>query len=227
VVGPNGVVPLEIIGLAGGGLSAALAADLLREVAGRIRLLGSRASELAMTAIWQPHLGLASSIGYRHSYADWEMICRNADWGADAPLPAGAQWHEVWPDWVDEYIRVLNNGFAKSPGVFVPRPEEIRRYLQQPGIRARILVEGGRGIGILRMTEPDNYINAVVRADTEKGRGIGRLIMDEARRCLVTRGANDMPMTLTVVDKNTAAIDLYRRCGFEVDRKVAVLIRHL
>ncbi len=225
VIGSNGAVPFEVVGLAGGKLSPSLAADLLAELARRAMALGAKASELAITHIWAPHRALAEALGYRHSYSDCEMICRNADWGPDALLPPGAQWHDAWPEWVDDYIRVLTSGFADVPGAFVPRPEEIRRYLQQSGIRARILVENGQGIGLLRYTEPDNYINAVVRASGQKGRGIGRLVMDEARRCLVTFGRNDAPMTLTVVDTNAAAIELYRRCNFEIDREVVVLIR--
>jgi ribosomal protein S18 acetylase RimI-like enzyme len=225
VIGSNGAVPFEVVGLAGGKLGPLLAADLLGELARRAVVLGAKASELAITHIWAPHRAAAEVLGYRHSYSDCEMICCNADWGPDAELPAGAQWHDAWPEWVDDYIRVLTSGFADVPGAFVPRPEEIRRYLQQSGIRARILIENGQGIGLLRFTEPDNYINAVVRAGGQKGRGIGRLVMDEARRCLVMNGRNDAPMTLTVVDTNAAAVELYRRCNFEIDREVAVLIR--
>ena len=226
VIGSNGAVPFEVAGLAGGKLSPLLASDLLAELARRAVTLGAKASELAITHIWAPHRASAEALGYRHSYSDCEMICRNADWGPDAVLPVGAQWHDAWPDWVDDYIRVLTSGFADVPGAFVPRPDEIRRYLQQSGIRARILIENGQGIGLLRYTEPDNYINAVVRDGGQKGRGIGRLVMDEARRCLVMNGRNDAPMTLTVVDTNAAAIELYRRCNFEIDREVAVLIRY-
>lgn len=227
IMGAKGVVPFEVVGLADGKMSAALAGDLLAEAGMRARLLGAKSTETAFTPIWQPHQGLAEGLGYQHSFSDCEMICRSADWGADAPLPAGAAWQDVWPVWVDEYIRVLTSGFADVPGAFVPQPAEIRRYLEQSGIRARILIEDGQGIGLLRYTEPDNYINAVVRAGGQKGRGIGRLVMDEARRCLVTNGKYDAPMTLTVVDTNTAAIELYRRCNFEIDRQVTVLIRHL
>ena len=226
VVGGNGAVPFEIVGLADGKMTSALASDLLHELARRATALGARANELAFTPIWLPHKALAENLGYRHSYSDCDMICRNADWGPDALLPAGAVWCDAFPDWVEEYIRVLTSGFADVPGAFVPKPEEIRRYLQQSGIRARILIEEGKGIGLLRYTEPDNYINAVVRSGEQKGRGIGRLVMDEARRRLVTNGNNDAPMTLTVVDTNTAAIELYRRCNFEIEKKVTVLIRH-
>ncbi|WP_374651696.1 GNAT family N-acetyltransferase [Dongia sp.] len=225
VTAANGAVPLEVVGLADGKMTSALAADLLAEVAIRAAALSAKANELAITPVWAAHRALAEEFGYRFSYGDCEMICRNANWGDDLPLPDGVAWRDAWPGWVEEYVRVLHSGFADLPGAFVPRPEEIRRYLQQSGIRARILVESGRGIGLLRYTEPDNYINAVVRAGDQKGRGIGRLVMDEARRCLIANGNNDAPMTLSVVNTNTAAIELYRRCNFEIDREVAVLIR--
>jgi ribosomal protein S18 acetylase RimI-like enzyme len=226
IIGANGTVPFEVVGLAEGKLTAQLAADLLAELARRAVELGARSNELAMTSIWQPHQSAAESAGYRHYYVDCDMVCRDPNWGSDLPLPTGAAWHDAWPDWVDDYIDVLTTGFADVPGAFVPRPEEIRRYLQQSGIRARILIEHGKGIGLLRYTEPNNYINAVVRAGDQRGRRIGQLVMDEARRCLVTHAKSDAPMTLTVVDKNTAAIELYRRCNFDIDREVTVLIRH-
>lgn len=87
-------------------------------------------------------------------------------------------------------------------------------------------LSGSGGIGQLRYTEPDNYINAVVRAGDQEGRRIGQLVMDEVRRWLVGHAIHNAPMTLTVVDINTAAIDLYRRCNFDLDREVEVLIRH-
>jgi ribosomal protein S18 acetylase RimI-like enzyme len=226
VIGANGAVPFEVVGLAGGSMNSQLAGDLIAELAVRAVKLGAKSNELAITSVWQPHRTVIDAAGYHHSYSDCDMVCRDPKWGADLPLPIGAAWHDAWPDWVDDYIDVLTTGFADVPGAFVPRPEEIRRYLQQSGIRARILVENGRGIGLLRFTEPNNYINAVVRAGDQRGRRIGQLVMDEARRCLVTHGKSDAPMTLTVVDTNTAATELYRRCNFDIDREVTVLIRH-
>lgn len=226
IAGDKGIVPVEIAGLAGGRLSAALAAELVSELALRARMLGARAIELAISRIWAPHRALLEGAGYSPSYTDFDMVCHNPDWGQDQPLPPGSYWVDAAPDWIDEYIRVLEDGFAGVPGAFVPAPEEVRRYLVQSGIRARILIEQGRGIALLRYTEPRTYINAVVRAAGQHGRGLGRLVMDEARRCLVTQRSNKAPMRLTVVDTNTAAIELYRRCRFEIERETPVLIRH-
>lgn len=226
IISAKGTVPFEIVGAAGGKMADILAADLLAELGARAVALGAKSNELAITPIWQPHLAAIEAAGYRHAYSDWEMTCRNPQWGPDLPLPPGVVWHDAWPDWVDDYIEVLTTGFTDLPGAFVPKPDEIRRYLQQSGIRGRILIESGKAIGLLRYTEPNNYINAVVRAGGQKGRRIGQLVMDEARRCLVSQSTNDAPMSLTVVDTNTAAIELYRRCNFETDREVTVLIRH-
>ncbi|MBK8157486.1 MAG: GNAT family N-acetyltransferase [Rhodospirillaceae bacterium] len=225
VMGQSGTMPVELVGVAQGAMSPALAADLLSELALRAPALGASANELALNEAWLPHKALALAVGYQHSYHDCDMTCRDAAWGPDLPLPQGAFWTDAAPDWVEPYIEVLRSGFADVPGAFVPPPEEIRRYLAQSNIRARILIEGRQAIGLLRYTNPNNYINAVVRAGGQRGRGIGRLIMDEARRCLVTYGKNPAPMSLTVVDTNTAAIELYRRCNFEIDKQMAVLIR--
>jgi ribosomal protein S18 acetylase RimI-like enzyme len=225
IIGINGVVPFEVVGLTNGKMDSSLASDLVAELAARAPKLGARSNELAITPVWLPHCRVLEAAGYRHYYSDCDMICRNPEWGPDLPLPAGSAWHDAWPNWVEDYISVLSSGFADVPGAFVPKPEEIRRYLQQSGIRARILIENGKGIGLLRYTEPNAYINAVVRAGDQKGRRVGQLVMDEARRCLVTQSESEMPMTLSVVDTNTAAIELYRRCNFEIDREVPVLIR--
>jgi ribosomal protein S18 acetylase RimI-like enzyme len=226
IIGTNKVVPFEVVGLAGGAIATDLAADLLAELARRAKALGAACNEIALTPIWASHRPLLEAAGYRHSYTDCDMVCRDPAWGDDLPLPPESFWTDVTPDWVDEYIRVLQSGFADVPGAFVPAPDEIRRYLAQSGIKARILVERGRGIGLLRYTEPNSYINAVARDGSVRGRGLGRLIMDEARRCLVARGNHRAPMRLTVVNTNTAAIELYRRCHFEIEKEVAVLIRH-
>ncbi|MBI2254012.1 MAG: hypothetical protein HYU58_05290 [Proteobacteria bacterium] len=226
IIGASGIVPFEVVGLADGRMSTQLAADLLAELALRAVKLGAKSNELAITPIWRSHRDVVAKAGYSRSYNDCDMICRDPNWGPDLPLPAGAAWHDAWPDWVEDYTDVLTTGFADVPGAFVPKPEEIKRYLQQSGIRARILIEGGKGIGLLRYTEPSSYINAVVRAGGQKGRRIGQMVMDEARRCLVGGNRNAAPMTLTVVDVNTAAIELYRRCNFVVEQEVTVLIRH-
>lgn len=225
VTGEGGVVPAEIAGLAGGAMSSDLALALIAELAARAALLGAAANEIAITPVWTSHRAALEAAGYGLSYTDCDMVCRDPDWGADHPLPEGSFWANAAHGWVDEYIRVLQSGFAGVPGAFVPAPDEVRRYLLQSGIRGRILIQDKKGIGLLRYTEPENYINAVVRAGDAKGRGLGRLIMDEARRCLVTHGNNKGPMRLTVVDTNTAAIELYRRCHFEIEKEVPVLVR--
>jgi ribosomal protein S18 acetylase RimI-like enzyme len=225
LAGDKGIVPVEIVGLAEGRLPVDLAVDLVAELVARAEMLGARAIELAISPIWAPHRTLLEGAGYSPSYTDLDMVCPDPDWGDDLPLPAESHWTDAAPNWVDEYIRVLQDGFADVPGAFVPAPEEVRRYLVQPDIRARILIERGRGIALLRYTEPRTYINAVVRAAGCRGRGLGRLVMDEARRRLVTQGSHKAPMRLTVVDTNTAAIELYRRCRFEIETEMPVLIR--
>lgn len=225
VTGAKGIVPFEIVGLVGGRMPPPVAADIIDELAERAVKLGAKANELALTSVWAPHRAMLEESGYKLIYRDLEMVCRDPDWGPDRPLPDGAVWQEAAPDWIDEYYRVLHGGFSDAPGAFLPSLEEVRRYLQVSGIHGRILIENGRGIGVLRYTLPDNYINAVVRAGDQKGRGIGQLIMDEARRRLHAAATDGPPMSLTVVNSNAAAVELYRRCNFEIDRDVAVLLR--
>jgi ribosomal protein S18 acetylase RimI-like enzyme len=220
-------IPLEVVGLMHGRLHAALAEQLLIEVAGRAVSLGASGTELALTKLWQPCRGIAERLGYRRLYSDLDMICPDPDWGPDRTIPKGWHWENAVPDWVEEYTRVLYSGFANTPGAFLPGPAEVRRYLVQPHIGARVLFdEDGRGTALLRYTPREFYINAVARDAVQRGRGLGPLIMDEARRRLLHAHCS-AAMRLTVVDTNTAAMDLYRRCNFEVEKMVAVLVRRL
>lgn len=226
VKGVAGTIPLEVAGLMGGSMTASLAEQLLIEVGKRAASLGGSGTELALTPIWQPHRGIAERLGYQRSYVDYDMICTNSDWGPDEVIPDGWRWENAVPNRIEEYTRVLYSGFSGTLGAFVPSPEEIRRYLALPHIGARVLIdERGEAVALLRYTPRDSYINAVTRCSSRRGRGMGRLVMDEARRRLVTEMQPARSMTLTVVDTNTAAIELYRRCNFEIEKKVTVLMR--
>ncbi len=63
VMGQSGTMPVELVGIANGVMSPALAADLLAELALRAPGLGARGTELALTEAWLPHKPLALSLG--------------------------------------------------------------------------------------------------------------------------------------------------------------------
>jgi ribosomal protein S18 acetylase RimI-like enzyme len=72
-------------------------------------------------------------------------------------------------------------------------------------------------VAALRYAPDDAFLHSIVRDPQAKGRGYGRLVLDEARRRLPGRA-----LTLNVVSSNRVALDLYRRHGFEItaDRDV-------
>ncbi|MBL8710017.1 MAG: GNAT family N-acetyltransferase [Rhodospirillaceae bacterium] len=227
VKGASEAIPLEIVGLVPHALNVEVARELLDEVAERTKKLGCPATELALSEIWAPHAGLAIERGYCRAYADLDMVCHDPNWGDAAKLPTGWSWHDVQPVWVDEYIRVLGAAFAGIAGTFLPSPAEIRRYLADPAIQARALVADGRALAVLRMTPARRYIHAIARDPAWRGAGLGRLAMDEARSCLLATAPWQGSLELTVVDTNAAAMELYRRCGFIVNREMTVLNRTL
>jgi ribosomal protein S18 acetylase RimI-like enzyme len=81
----------------------------------------------------------------------------------------------------------------------------------------RVLGDGGHILAALRYAPDDAFLHSIVRDPEAKGRGFGRLVLDEARRQLPGRA-----LTLNVVSSNRVALDLYKRHGFAItaDRDV-------
>jgi ribosomal protein S18 acetylase RimI-like enzyme len=81
----------------------------------------------------------------------------------------------------------------------------------------RVLCDGDRVLAALRYSPSEAFLHSIVRDPAVKGKGFGRLVLDEARRCLPGHA-----LSLNVVSSNRAALDLYKRHGFAIaaDRDV-------
>src|SRR6185369_10382501 len=149
---------------------------------------------------------MLESLGFVLAYNDIDMVCDVADWGADAAIPEGLTWSVVDDAWADEFFRIQREAFAGIIGLFMPSEDEMRRYLKLDSTKAYILNDGKRGIAILRLTPGTAMINAIARDPLHRGRGLGRLALDHARRQLP-----DQALNLNVVSTNKTAVELYRR----------------
>lgn len=216
VTNADGIVPLVVLGSVRPHLGPDLAGELLDAAETRGRALGIRGIEIAANALWQGSEGELAARAWRRDYIDLDMICHDPAWGPDGDLPPGYLWRDVLPDGVEDYCRLIHAGFAGMAGAFLPDRAEIENYLRDPDIAARLLSAGpGQAIALLRYTPSEAYINAVVRHPDWRGAGLGRLVLDEARRHMAEK-----PMRLSVVDRNLPAVRLYRSCGFEIEKSV-------
>lgn len=213
----TGCSPVELAGVKPGAMTDALAEELVIEIAEKSQRLGLKGIDLMITPEWEPHRRSIENAGFAYAYGDLDMLCAVADWGQDLRVPDGLAWKDLAPERIEEFLRVYRAAFDGLPGVYLADDAEQRRVLTVARGAIRVLCDGNRILAALRYAPADAFLHSIVRDPAAKGRGFGRLVLDEARRCLPGRA-----LTLNVVSTNRAAFDLYKRHGFEVtaDRDV-------
>jgi ribosomal protein S18 acetylase RimI-like enzyme len=212
-----GCAPLELAGLRQDALTGALAEELVAAAAQQAGSLGLRGIDLMITDEWAPHRRGIEGGGFAHAYGDFDMLCAAPDWGQDLAMPDGLEWRDLEPALIDDFLRVYRAAFADLPGVYFADEAEQRRVLTVGRGAVRVLCDGNRVLAALRYAPDEAFLHSIVRDPAAKGRGFGRLVLDEARRQLPGR-----ELTLNVVSSNRVALDLYKRHGFAVtaDRDV-------
>ena len=209
--------PLELGGCRGNALDGALAEGLVAAAAEQGRSLGLSGIDLMITDLWAPHRKHLEAAGFHFAYSDLDMLCTAPDWGQDVVLPERLAWHTLDTPLIDDFLRIYRAAFADLPGVYFADEAEQRRVLATRRGAVRILSGGPRVLAALRYDPDAAFLHSIVRDPAAKGRGFGRLVLDEARRQLPGRA-----LTLNVVSSNRVAVELYRRHGFTVtaDRDV-------
>lgn len=216
----TGCAPVELAGLRAGALTDALAEMLVAEIADRSRRLGLQGVDLMISPEWAPHRRGIENAGFAYAYGDLDMLCATPDWGQDMALPEGLTWSEMEPALVDEFLRVYRAAFDGMPGVYFPDEAEQRRVIAVGRGAVRVLCDGDRILAALRYAPDQAFLHSIVRDPAAKGGGLGRLVLDEARRCLPGRA-----LSLNVVSSNRVALDLYKRHGFAITADRDVLTR--
>ena len=213
----TGCSPLELAGLRPGALTDLLAEALVTAAAEQAGHLGLNGIDLMVTQEWTPHRKNIEDSGFAYAYGDLDMLCAAPDWGQNLAVPEGLAWRDLDSGLMDEFLRVYRAAFADLPGVYFADEAEQRRVLTVGRGAVRVLCEGSRILAALRYSPDEAFLHSIVRDPAAKGRGLGRLVLDEARRQLPGRA-----LTLNVVSSNRVALDLYRRHGFEItaDRDV-------
>ena len=120
----------------------------------------------------------------------------------------------------------LDTLIAIQAGSFNDSEDHVRRtitrHLQEPGCRYYLATFGEEPLGCeepvgsLRLDESEHEIAiyAFGVLPTYRGRGFGRQILEETIRAI--RATSTKAITLWVATNNSAALALYRSCGFQV-----------
>lgn len=217
-----GGAPLELAGLRPAALTDALAETLVGAAAEQAGRLGLRGIDLMISEEWAPHRRSIERAGFSYAYGDLDMLCAVPNWGQDVALPEDLAWRDIEPGLVDDFLRIYRAAFAGLPGVYFPDEAEQRRVLTVGRGVIRVLCGDDRVLAALRYAPDGAFLHSIVRDPAVKGRGFGRLVLDEARRCLPGRA-----LSLNVVSSNRAALDLYRRHGFAITADRDVLTKSL
>ena len=203
-------------------IDAATVEAMLSQAFAAGQRLGLAALDLAIDPFWAPHRPQLEAMEMRLAYCDLSMRCSDVAWGPDAEVPPGLVWCDLTPGRIDDYLRLQKAAFAGIDGIYAPELQEQRRVLETGKVAVRILSDGTRILAALRYRAEDAFLYSLVRDPAAKGRGLGRLLLDEARRRLPGRALH-----LDVVSSNRRALELYRRHGFEIVREQDVVSKRL
>ena len=138
--------------------------------------------------------------------------------GSEAKLA----WQPVTVQTAEDFRRVNNAAFLRSPNGGVLDPEAVRDLMAACGAHPELLslgcAEGVPAVALtlLRETDGTGVIDGVAVHPDVQGRGFGRAALRHAVQTL--RGLGCDPITLTVMDVNQPAVNLYRQEGFVVER---------
>ena len=145
------------------------------------------------------------------------VLERTTDPWPSPPLPAGAAWEDLSQAGVTAHYHVLRAAFADDPGMMTPDLATFTAATLAADPPVRVLRVNGVEVGFARVAlEPDGVgtVATVGRAPDWRGARLGDIVLAEAMRLLVARGAARLRLGVTAT--NAPALALYRRAGFSV-----------
>lgn len=217
-----GVFDLIAVGGARGGAGQAEVLRALLERSQAIIGQGPRSGLEAGVPRAHSDLGRAFiEAGFRAAYSTYEMV--RADPGAPPPppeLPNAWRFVPIEPGEVHDYMSMSAAAFAGVPGAFRAGVAETRELLERADVHSEWLVDSrGERVGFVRVRGSGGlgevgHIDSVGRQPSQRGRGLGPLLLSRALGRLGELGHG--AVSLSVAEENEAALDLYARFGFEV-----------
>jgi len=140
---------------------------------------------------------------------------------------ADDDWPQVW-DIVREVVRAEET-FVYDPAMAEDQARLI--WIESPPGRTVVAVDSDRVVGTAKMGPnrpgPGKHVATAsfMVASGSRGRGVGRALCTDALRWAAGQGFAGMQFN-AVVETNQAAVDLYRRLGFDVIGTVPRAFQH-
>lgn len=163
-------------------------------------------------------LDIAKDLGYITSYSAYKMILKNRELSCE-PLKL----IKLTSNDKEEYLKTFNDSFSDMPHGCYYELSDVENYLKDDSNNEYYLVEDSRNIkcssniiGFMNI-EIDNKIGSFDIGLCKKYRklGYGRRLLETAIDCLNKR--NVEKITLTVIEKNQVALNMYLKRGFEIE----------
>jgi len=206
----DGAKPFEWIGGEIDKIDAATFPAVFERLRDTARGLGIPAVDITLSGHWSRVRDLLAREGVHPQFIDFEMTHADCAWGPDRPLPTGWRWVLVTPDHEPAYVALLNRGMGPMPGVYVPPEAEAIASMRTTADGTKLLLdEAGEARAMIRCKLARRYLHLIASAPDMRGRGLGRLALDEVRRML-----GPGPLHLTVVKQNEHAHGFYLHMGF-------------
>lgn len=212
----DGAKPFEWIGAAVDRIDPHAFPVLIERLRSTARLLGIPAIDVTLSGHWASVRDELAHAGAHPKFVDIELTHEDCNWGPDRTLPPGWHWELVTPDREAAYISLLNRGMGPMPGVYVPPEAEALASMRTTAEGTRLLLDAeGEAQAMIRCKLAKRYLHLVCCRPENKGRGLGRLALDEVRRML-----GPGPLHLTVVKQNERAHGFYQHMGFAPTEEV-------
>ncbi|HET6622231.1 MAG TPA: GNAT family N-acetyltransferase [Dongiaceae bacterium] len=206
----DGAKPFEWIGAEVDAVDAAIFPAVLERLRATARRLGAPAVDITLGSHWSKVRGLLREAGAAPQFVDHDMTHADCAWGPDRALAAGWRWLPVTPEREQAYLELLNRAMGPMPGVYVPPDAEALASMRTTADGTKLLLDrDGRAQAMVRCKLERRYLHLICCAPEMRGRGLGRVALDEVRR-MVGPG----PLHLSVVRQNERAHGFYVHMGF-------------
>jgi len=206
----GGAKPFEWIGGTIDKIDARIFPTVLDRLRRTARDLGIPAIDVTLSGHWSEVRDLLRREGVHPQFVDIELTHADCNWGADRPVPAGWRWALVTPEHEQAYVSLLHRAMGPMPGVYVPPEAEAVASMRTTADGTKLFLdETGEARAMIRCKLAKRYLHLVANAPEMRGRGLGRLALDEVRRML-----GPGPLHLSVVKQNERAHGFYLHMGF-------------
>jgi hypothetical protein len=206
----GGAKPFEWIGATVDKVDPLAFPVLVERVRGAARQFGIPAIDVTLNGYWSSVRDDLTRAGARPKFVDVELTHADCDWGPDRPIPQGWRWELVTAEREAAYLSLVNRGMRPIPGVYIPPDAESLASMRTTADGTKLLLdEAGEAQAMIRCKRAKRYLHMICCAPEVKGRGLGRLALDEVRRML-----GPGPLHLAVVKQNQRAHGFYLHMGF-------------